>query len=122
MIMKRFFKWLETKFSRHSAIDKAEELHIPAGVRVTPKENIKEDYSVNVEIGFDPEVSGRIESHGSEKNVLIRNRDASDDTTTQPMLKILSDSSLDANKSAGIDPYDTGCFDMSKTWGSRSHK
>ena len=78
--MKRFFKWLETKYYRHSAIAEAEELHIPVGVRVTPEENIKEDYSVNVEIGFDPEVSGRIESHGSEKNVLIRNRDANDNT------------------------------------------
>ncbi len=94
--MNRFFKWLETKFSRHSAIAAAEELHVPGGVRVTPKENVKEEYTV--EVGFDEEVA------------------------TESELTILSGSSLDANKSAGIDPYDTGCFDASKTRGSRSHK
>ncbi len=96
MIMNRFFKWLETKFSRHSAIAEAEELRIRVGVRVTPKENVKEEYTV--EVGFDEEIA------------------------TEPELSILSDSSLDAEKSTGIDPYDTGCFDPSKTWGSRSHK
>jgi hypothetical protein len=94
--MNRFFKWLETKFSQHSAIAEEEELHIPVGVRVTPKETVKEEYTV--EVGFDQEMA------------------------TEPELTILSDSSLDANKSAGVDPYDTGCFDPSKTSGSRSHK
>ncbi len=94
--MNRFFKWLETKFSQHSAVAEAEELHIPVGARVMPKENVKEEYTVDV--GFDEGMA------------------------TEPELSILSDSSLDAKKSAGIDPYDTGCFDPSKTWGSRSHK
>jgi hypothetical protein len=94
--MNRFFKWLETKFSRHSAIAEAEELHVPVGVSVTPKENVKEEYTV--EVGFDQ------------------------DTATDPELTILSDSSLDATESAGFDPYDTGCFDPSKTWVPRSHK
>ena len=94
--MNRFFKWLGTKFSRQAAIAEEEELHIPVGVRVTPEENVKEEYTV--EVGYDEEMA------------------------TEPELSILSDSSLDAKKSAGIDPYDTGCFDPSKTWGSRSHK
>ena len=47
MIMKRVFNWLEPKFSRHSAIAEAEELHIPVGVSVTPKENIKENHTVD---------------------------------------------------------------------------
>ncbi len=88
--MKPILKWLETKFSRHV------ELHVPVGVRVTPQENVEEEYTV--EVGFDEEV------------------------TTEPELTILSDSSLDATESAGFDPYDTGCFDSSNKWGSRSHK
>jgi len=94
--MNRFFKWLATKFSRQSAIAEAEELHVPDGVRVTPNKNVKEEYTV--EVGFDEEMA------------------------PEPELTILSDSSLDATESAGFDPYDTGCFDPSKTWVPRSHK
>ncbi len=52
MIMKRVFNWLEPKFSRHSAIAEAEELHIPVGVRATPKENIKENYTVDAAYNY----------------------------------------------------------------------
>jgi len=41
--MKRILKWLETKFSRHSAAVEADERHIPVGV--TTKENVKEENS-----------------------------------------------------------------------------
>ena len=118
--MRQFFNWLETKLSRQSAIAEAEEVHIPVGVRVCPKENIKKVYTV--EVGFDPEMSGQIESRGPGKNVLIQNKYADQAMGTEPELSILSDSSLDANQSAGIDPYDTGCFDTAKMWKSPSHK
>ncbi len=39
--MKRILKWLETKFSQHSAAVEADETHSPIGVR--PKENAKEE-------------------------------------------------------------------------------
>ena len=120
MIMKRFLSWLNTKLSRQSAIAEAEDEHIPVGVRARPKENIKKDYAV--EVGFDPEVPGHFESRGPENNVLIQNRYADQAMATEPELSILSDSSLDANQSAGIDPYDSGCFDTSKMWKSPSHK
>ena len=94
--MKRFFNWLETNFSRRSAIAEAEEHHTPVGVRGTPKENVKDEFTV--EVGYDEEMA------------------------TEPELSILSDSSLDANPSAGIDPYNTGCFDTSKMWKSPSRK
>ena len=118
--MKRFFNWLKTMSSRHSAIAEAEEFHIPVGVRVRSKENIEEDYTV--EVDFDHEVSGQIENRGPGKNVLIQNKYADQATGTEPELSILSDSSLDANPSAGIDPYNTGCFDTSKMWKSPSRK
>ncbi len=124
--MNRFFKWVETKFSRHSAIVEAEELHIPVGVRVTPKENVEEEYSV--EVAFDASVPGRVESHDPGKDVPMPDIYACDDTITQPQLNILDESSLDASESAdssestGIDPYNSGSFDPSKTWKSRPRK
>ena len=118
--MKRFLNWLETKLSRHSANAEAEVDHIPVGVRVRPEKKVNDDYTI--EVGFDPEVSGEIESLGPGKNVLMQDKNASQATGTEPELSILSDSSLDADQSAGVDPYDTGSFDTSKMWKSRSHK
>jgi hypothetical protein len=68
--MKPILKWLERKFSRHVDTVEAEEHHTAVRVRVTPKENAKEEYAV--EVGYDQE------------------------TATEPKLTILSDSSLDA--------------------------
>ncbi len=70
--MNGVLQWLATKLSRQAAIAEEEELHIPIGVRVTPEENVKEEYTV--EVGYDEE------------------------TATEPELTILSDSSLDATE------------------------
>ena len=107
--MKRVLKWLETKFSRHSAAVEADERHTPVGVRVKPKDIAEEEYSV--EFAFDE----------PGENVLIPDKYA-DDTITQRALGILDESSLDATESSGVDPYDTGRFDASKMWKSRSRK
>ncbi len=95
--MKRVLKWLETKFSQQSAAVEADERHTPVGV--TPKENSKEENS------------------------------SSDYTSTLPTLAIIressyevSESSLDASESTGVDPYNTGSFGGSKAWQSRSPK
>ncbi len=122
--MKRFLKWLETKFSRHSAIVEAEELHIPVGVRVTPKDIAEEEYSV--ELAFDAAAPDRVESDEPGENVLNPDKCA-DDTSTQPGLTILKESSyevieLTGNEvieSPGFDPYNSGSFETSK---SRSRK
>ena len=70
--MKPILKWLERKFSRHADTVEAKEHHTSVQVRVTPKENAKEEYTV--EVGYDEE------------------------TETEPKLTILSDSSLDATE------------------------
>ncbi len=70
--MKPILKWLERKFSRHADTVEADEHHSPVRVRVTPKENAKEEYTV--EVGFEQE------------------------TATEPKLTILSGSSLDATE------------------------
>ena len=117
--MKRVLKWLETKFSRHSAVVEADEHHTPVGVRVRPVENAKEEYSV--EVALDAEVPDRVESHEPEENVLILDK-YTDDTITQRTLGILDESSLDPSESTGFDPYNSGSFDKSKGWKSRSRK
>ena len=86
--MKRILKWLETKFSGHSAAVEADEPH------------------------------GGVESDEPGENVLIPDKYA-DDAITQPALRILDKSSLDATESTGFDPYNSGSFETSK---SRSRK
>ena len=40
----------------------------------------------------------------------------SDDIIAQPKLSMRHKLSLDANESAGVDPYNSGSFDSSKSW------
>ncbi len=90
--MQRILKWLETKFSGHSAAVE-----------------VDEPYS-------------RVKSHEPGKNVLIPDKYVSNDTITQPALRILDGSSLGVSESTGFDPYNSGSFDTSKSWDSRSRK
>jgi hypothetical protein len=66
-----------------------------------------------------PHLDGHIESIGPGKNVLVRDRLASDDTGTREMLKLLDDSPLDSDEPMGIDPYNSGEFDRSRHWNTR---
>ena len=119
--MKRIPKSQETKFSQHSAAVDADEPHTSVGVR--PMENAKEESIV--EVDFDANVPGEVETDSTGKNTLIRDEDASDDTSE---LTLLEDSSPDdseseeSGKSAGDDPYNSGSFDMSKSWKQSSGK
>ena len=63
-----------------------------------------------------------IESLGPGKNVLVKNRYVREDTGTHETLKILDESLQEAAEEDGIDPYNTGAFDRSKNWGTRSRK
>lgn len=113
--MKRVLNWLKSRFSRRSVIAETEELRVPVGVEVTPKEDTQEEYIV--EIGFDAEVPGRIESREPGRNVLISGKYADAEAVTVPDLKILDEKELGASRELGFDPYDTGCFDTSETLG-----
>ncbi len=99
--MKRVLKWLESKFSQRSAAVEADEPHTPVGVA---------------------EVPGRVESHGPGKDIQMPNIYDCDDPFKQPKLRIRYKSSLDASESIGIDPYNTGIFETSKSQESRSRK
>ena len=70
----------------------------------------------------DEDLSGRIESAGPGKNVLIRNKYVREDTGTHETLKILDDSIVDSGEEQGIDPYNTGGFDRSRNWDKRFGK
>ena len=115
--MKRFLKWLKTKFSRHSAAVEADEPHTTIRVRVKPKDTAEEEYSV--EVAFDASVPGRVESDKPGKDIQMPNIYDCDNPFKQQQLKTLDQSSPDAGKSTGVDPYNTGSFETSK---SRSRK
>lgn len=84
-------------------------------------ENPKEESIVDVD--FDAHVPGEVETDATGKNILIRDKDASDDTSE---LRLLEDSSPDdseseeSGESDEFDPYNSGSFDMSKSWLSKS--
>ena len=73
-------------------------------------------------VDADEGLSGKIESNGPGKNVLIRNKYVREDTGTHETLKILDDSLVDSGEETGIDPYNTGGFDRSKNWDKRFGK
>ncbi len=74
-------------------------------------------------VEFAGEVEGKIVDGGPGKNVLVRNKYIREDTGTHDTLKIVDDSLLKSADENGIDPYNTGRFDRSKSWdSSRSRK
>ena len=118
--MKRFLKWLETKFSRHSATVGVDEPHTTVRVRVKPKDTAEEGYSV--EVAFDASVPGRVESDKPGKDIQMPNIYDCEDPFKKQQLKTLDQSSPDASESTGLDPYNSGSFDTSKSRESRSRK
>jgi hypothetical protein len=83
--MKKILKWLEAKFSRHSAAVEVDEAHNGA------------------------------ESREPGKAVHMPNIYDCDDPFKQRQLKTLDNSSLDASESTGFDPYNSGSFETSKS-------
>jgi hypothetical protein len=120
--MNRFLKWLGNKlFGRKAA--NARSLH-QTGTRISPaaRKPRKSSSPTATPVAFDPTVSGSIDDGGPGKNVLVRNRFVREDTGTHDTLKILDDSLLEDDEESGIDPYNTGRFDRSKSWNSRIRK
>ncbi len=90
--------------------------HAALHARVTPAPAVGQHPHLG-ELG--PTFDGRIESAGPGKNVLVSNADAVDDTGAREMLKLFDNVPPDPDEPAGIDPYNTGEFDRSRTWDSR---
>lgn len=83
--------------------------------KVSQPENAKEEPIV--EVDFDANVPGEVETDDTGKNILIRDEDVIDDTSE---LRLLEDSLPDdsepeeAGDAAGVDPYNSGNFDVSE--------
>jgi hypothetical protein len=73
-------------------------------------------------VDADGDLSGKIETVGPGKNVLIRNKFLREDTGTHETLTILDDSMVETGEETGIDPYNTGGFDRSRNWDKRFGK
>jgi hypothetical protein len=123
--MKRFLTWLTDRFSPSSPVpDKPK--HV-SPLRLMPKARLPKAKKPAVAqpqaVEFAGEVEGKIIDGGPGKNVLVRNKYVREDTGTHETLKIVDDSLLKSNDEDGIDPYNTGRFDRSKSWdSSRSRK
>lgn len=76
----------------------------------------------NDSIDLDPHLHGRIESIGPGKNVYVRSQYIREDTGTHETLKIVDESLLQSENEDGFDPYNTGRFDRSKHWNTRTRK
>ncbi len=90
------------------------------------------------EVEFDADLHGHIETDSTGKHILIRDPDASDDTSELEIIEYSPPDDSDANKSDEsqesdepdpYDPYNSGSFDMSESelaeareWKSKSRK
>lgn len=70
-------------------------------------------------ITLDMPYDSHVETNGPGKNVLVRNKFVREDTGTHETLRIVDDTMVDTGEEAGIDPYNTGNFDRSRTWDKR---
>jgi hypothetical protein len=126
----RFLNWLKSTFSPRKDPESTDLRQTGSHLRQTgkhrsrvafkPKQANRRPPSESIDVDSDTEAE--IADSGSNKNGLIRNRYIREDTGTHETLKILDDSLIETNEETGIDPYNTGQFDRSKNWDSRSRK
>lgn len=118
--MQRLIKWLSNKIFPDR--EPPENILRQTGARVMPQPARPRRTTVE-SVDFNAALGGRIEDGGPGKNVLIRNKYVREDTGTHETLKIIDDSILESDEEYGLDPYNTGRFDRSKSWNSsRSRK
>ena len=115
--MKSFINWLFDRFSGDEE-DPDIPLRLNQGARVTGERPVNRAKPVEKKpsVEFSSELEGRIEDGGPGKNVLVRNKYLREDTGTHETLKIIDDSVDQSSDEGGIDPYNTGRFDRSKSW------
>lgn len=82
----------------------------------------KADKPMSEEIDVEPGLHGHIETIGPGKNVFVRSQYKDEDCGTDDLLELVDELSLDSEGADGVDPYNTGRFDLSRKWDSRSKK
>ena len=121
--MKRFFNWLADKISPQKASPQPEQKQ--TGQRkFAKKKPIKQAVprSQPEYVEFDSKVDGKIDDAGPGKNVLMRNKYIREETGTHETLTIIDESAENSTDEEGIDPYNTGQFDRSRSWDKRFRK
>jgi hypothetical protein len=116
--MNRFLNWLGKRLFPNKTQAQAAPQPVVPHVRPKPRLTVKDDEVVLTNTGkFKTSTGGQIESRGPGKNVLIRNKYIREDTGTHETLKIVDEFEIDdVDDGQGIDPYNTGRFDRSKSW------
>ncbi len=128
--MQRLLKWLGTRLFAQPAAAPSRDARprlsvVPPKARPanTARQPVDKKAPEKVQlVNFNTDIGGRIEDAGPGKNVLIRSKYVREDTGTHETLKIIDDSLIDSGEETGFDPYNTGQFDRSKTWKSRTRK
>ncbi len=127
--MQSIFKWLGTRlFSKQpedDLYDTNPRLRVVPLPKLQARDSLPEPQPTIEEmtlVDLDTELGGRIEDAGPGKNVLIRNKYLREDTGTHETLKIIDESIIDTGEEAGFDPYNTGQFDRSRNWKSRTRE
>jgi hypothetical protein len=118
--MYRLIEWFRDRFLEDDD-EPAAPLRRP-GARVVVKPTRPPKTAAKA-VDFAAELEGKIEDGGPGKNVLVRNKYVREDTGTHESLKNIGDSTPQPEYECGIDPYNTGRFDRSKSWDTfRSRK
>ena len=127
--MQRFLKWLAKKIfpdkeAPNHALRRSGDRRVPqAKAKPRPRPAAAQQQPESESVDFSTELGGKIEDGGPGKNVLVRNKYVREDSGTHETLTIIDDSIVDGDDDGGLDPYNTGRFDRSKTWdSSRSRK
>ena len=102
-VMKRIFAALRDKVSQ--AEDPVADDQSSNVVCDESDDLVNNDYEV--EMSYDAEIPGRIESQGPGKNVLMPDIYGDEYVATVPDLKIIDLSSSGVDESTGFNPYDT---------------
>jgi len=117
----RFLEWIKVRLGVADSAPAAKTQ--PPRVRVNPgrptaKSRVEVENDQPLE--FSTEVVGsRIESNGPGKNVLVRKKFVREETGTHEKLKIVDETISIDEAEDGLDPYNTGRFDRSKSWDSQ---
>lgn len=113
--MQRLFKWLGSRFfPGDTVVEKRQPRQVARAIprtrsKVPPKRKPTR---------YSSEIGGKIEDGGPGKNVLVRNKYLREDSDSKDGLNLLDDVNSEADDGSGIDPYNTGRFDRSKSWDS----
>lgn len=119
--MKRFLQWLVERFDRKEPPKK----FVPrrTGDRRRSSVPVNKNTTLPRHVKYGTTSGGKIVDGGPGKNVLVRNKYVREETGTHEKLQIVDEALSESADEDGIDPYNTGRFDRSKSWDfSRSRK